>query len=80
MALKKSESVAYANWINQFFFDIQDKDITSMDTDVSGNGLTNFQKYLLNLNPKVYDTQGNNIADGQLIIDGKNPWTGNALH
>lgn len=46
-----------------------------MDADVSGNGLTNFEKYLLNLNPKVYSTRGN-LGDGQSVLDGINPWTG----
>ncbi len=74
--LKKTESANYAIWISQFFFDVQDKSIIDMDTDVSGNGLTNFQKYLLNLNPKIFDTRGDSVSDGQAIIEGKNPWTG----
>ncbi len=78
-ALEKSEATGYDSWISQFFFDVSDPEIISMDTDVSGNGLTNFQKYLLNLNPKMYDTLGDDVGDGQKIMDGKNPWTGLAL-
>jgi LPXTG-site transpeptidase (sortase) family protein len=78
--LKRSEATNYQQWIGQFFFEVTDPNIIGMDTDVSGNGLTNFQKYLLNLNPKVYDTQGNGMADGQMIIEGKNPWTGLELN
>ncbi len=47
-----------------------------MDTDVSGNGLSNFEKYLLNLNPKVYSTRGGTTGDGELVLQGTNPWTG----
>src|SRR5690606_28159539 len=59
-----------------FFFAVNDDSITSMDADVSGNGLSNFEKYLLNLNPKVYSSRGNNEPDGQLVIEDINPWTG----
>ncbi len=74
--LKTSEKINYDAWIKQFFFEVNDAEIISMDTDVSGNGLTNFEKYLLNLNPKVYSTRGGNQPDGQLVINGTSPWTG----
>lgn len=73
--LKKDAASDYKSWLNQFFTDVNDDSISSMDADVSGNGLTNFEKYLLNLNPKVYSTRGN-IGDGQSVLDGINPWTG----
>ncbi|HEX3099651.1 MAG TPA: sortase [Patescibacteria group bacterium] len=74
--LKKDQATAYSAWMKQFFFEVNDDDIISMDTDVSGNGLTNFEKYLLNLNPKVYSTRGSNDGDGQLVLQNINPWTG----
>lgn len=73
--LKADVEKDYKVWIKQFFVDVNDESIISMDTDVSGNGLSNLEKYLLNLNPKVYSTQGA-TGDGQLVIDGINPWTG----
>jgi sortase (surface protein transpeptidase) len=73
--LKADVESDYNVWIRQFFVDVNDQSIISMDTDVSGNGLSNLEKYLLNLNPKVYSTQGN-IGDGQLVLNGINPWTG----
>ncbi len=73
--LKKDAAADYKTWLNQFFTDVNDDSISSMDADVSGNGLTNFEKYLLNLNPKVYSTRGN-LGDGQAVLDGINPWTG----
>lgn len=74
-ALKEQEKGNYVKWMNQFFFDVNDEAIISMDTDVSGNGLNNFEKYLLNLNPKVYSTRGD-VGDGQSVIQNINPWTG----
>ncbi len=73
--LKKDAANDYKIWLNQFFVDINDDSILSMDADVSGNGLTNFEKYLLNLNPKVFSTRGT-MGDGQSVLDGINPWTG----
>ncbi len=74
-ALKKEKQDDYVAWMKQFFFDVNDEAIISMDTDVSGNGLTNFEKYLLNLNPKVYSTRGD-ISDGEMVLQNMNPWTG----
>ncbi len=73
--LKADVADDYKIWIRQFFVDINDESIISMDADVSGNGLSNLEKYMLNLNPKVYSTQGG-VGDGQLVIEGINPWTG----
>ena len=73
--LKVDVADDYKVWINQFFTDVNDEAIISMDTDVSGNGLSNIEKYLLNLNPKVYSTRGN-LGDGQAVLDDINPWTG----
>jgi sortase A len=74
--LKKDQKDEYAKWIAQFFFKVNDEAIISMDADVSGNGLTNFEKYLLNLNPKVYSSRGTNKPDGELVTENINPWTG----
>jgi sortase A len=74
--LKEDQQDEYLKWMGQFFFSVNDEAIISMDADVSGNGLTNFEKYLLDLNPKVYATRGNGQADGALVIEDINPWTG----
>ncbi|HMQ02107.1 MAG TPA: hypothetical protein PKD79_03500, partial [Candidatus Doudnabacteria bacterium] len=76
--IKKDVERDYNIWIKQFFVDVNDPAIVSMDTDVSGNGLTNLEKYLLNLNPKIYSTQGG-TGDGQLVISDINPWTGRSF-
>ncbi len=74
--LKEDQKDAYLKWMAQFFFAVNDDAVISMDADVSGNGLTNFEKYLLDLNPKVYSTRGTNKPDGELVTEGTNPWTG----
>lgn len=74
--LKADQKTAYLAWMKQFFFEVNDDAIISMDADVSGNGLTNFEKYLLNLNPKVYSSRTSNTPDGQLVIEDISPWTG----
>lgn len=78
VALQKKQAEDYRAWMGQFFFDVNDDAIISMDTDVSGNGLTNFEKYLLNLNPKVYSTRGD-MGDGEAVLQNLNPWTGKPL-
>ena len=77
--LEKSESEGYKLWVNQFYFDVSDPKIIDPEVDNSGNGLSNFQKYLLKLNPKSYDTLGLGMADSEAIASGINPLTGIAL-
>jgi LPXTG-site transpeptidase (sortase) family protein len=78
-ALEKTDAAAYNIWIKQFFFDVTDAKIIDPETDYSGNGLTNFQKYLLDLNPKVYDTIGKGYADGITVTNGLDPATAKPL-
>ena len=81
-ALQQLESQnlsGYKTWIAGFYYDVTDAKIIDPDTDNSGNGLTNFQKYLLNLNPKSYDTLGLGQADSQSLAQGIDPATGAPL-
>lgn len=81
-ALQQLESQnlsGYKTWIAGFYYDVTDAKIIDPDTDNSGNGLTNFQKYLLNLNPKSYDTLGLGQADSQTLAQGIDPATGAPL-
>lgn len=66
----------YEAWMKRFYFDITDTSVFDPYADNSGNGLTNFQKYLLNLNPKEYDTLNLGMADGQAVVLGTDPATG----
>lgn len=76
--LQKELAGDYGKWIKQFFFGVTDPEIVDMNVDVSGNGLSNFEKFLFDLNPKVYSTRGG-MSDGEAIMKGINPWTGAVL-
>ncbi len=77
--LENQDQSAYRQWINGFYYDVTDPKVIDPETDNSGNGLTNFQKYLLNLNPKSYDTLGLGMPDSQTLADNINPLTGASL-
>lgn len=76
--IKKDQGAKYTAWISQFYFDVSDTTVIDPDT-IDKNGLTNFENYLLQLNPKGYDTLQNGKSDAANILDGINPKTGLAL-
>lgn len=78
--LEKQNTAAYQTWISQYYFDVSDTAVIDPNADNSGNGLSNFQKFLLNLNPRSYDTLGLGMADSQAIAQGVNPLTGGKLN
>lgn len=77
--LSSAERAAYNKWISAYFFDVNDPKIVDPNSDISGNGLTNYQKYLLNLNPKVKDTMGLGMTDTEALMQGINPLTGGPI-
>jgi LPXTG-site transpeptidase (sortase) family protein len=77
--LQKEHAAEFQNWVKSFYFDVSDSKVLDPNTDNSGNGLSNFHKYLLNLNPKAYDTLGLGMPDSQSLASGINPNTGSAL-
>src|SRR6185503_2930515 len=79
MALEKDNLPGFRVWMQEFYYDVSDAKVLDPNADNSGNGLTNFQKYLLNLNPKSYDTLGLGMADSEALAAGINPLTGNKL-
>jgi hypothetical protein len=70
---QKTKKADYDSWMNQFYFQVKDASITDPNGENCKCGLTNFEKYLLNLNPKVYDTRGNGTSDGMMILQGIDP-------
>lgn len=77
--LQQQNLAGYQQWIGQFYYDVSDSSILDPNADNSGNGLSNFQKYLLNLNPKSYDTMGLGMSDSDALQAGINPTTGTKL-
>ena len=78
--LESKNMPAYNTWVKQFYYDVSDSSIVDPNADNSGNGLTNFQKFLLNLNPKSYDTLGLGMADSEALAKGINPLSGLPLN
>ncbi len=78
--LEKQNLTAYRAWISSYYYDVSEAKILDPEYDNSGNGLSNFQKYLLKLNPKSYDTLGLGMADSQALANGIDPATGKPLN
>jgi len=74
-----SQQAAYNSWIRSYFYDVSDPSVLDPDNDISGNGLTNYQKFLLGLNPKKKDTLGLGMSDTEALIEGIDPLTGNKM-
>ena len=68
----------YEAWIKQFFFTVTDQTRLEMDT-VTPNGFTNFENFLLGLNPKTRDANANGKIDALDVLAGQNPETGKEL-
>ena len=75
-AAQKDKLADYQRWMGQFYFEITDEKIIDPNEVNCACGLTNFEKYLLNLNPKIYDTLGAGSGDGQNVINNVDPSTG----
>ncbi len=78
--LQKQNIAEFNTWIKSYYYDISEANVIDPNTDNSGNGLTNFQKFLLNLNPKSYDTLGLGMADSEALAKGINPLSGQPLN
>jgi LPXTG-site transpeptidase (sortase) family protein len=78
--LTAAQQSAYSAWIQTYFYDVSDASILDPNNDISGNGLTNYQKFLLGLNPRVQTSMsGMDMTDSQALIVGINPLTGGPL-
>jgi len=78
-AVPASQSTAYNSWIRSYFFDVTDSKILDPNYDYSGNGLTNYQKFLLGLNPVRQDTAEIGMSDSAALIAGIDPLTGEKM-
>ncbi len=69
----------YDKWIRSYFYEVNDPALIDPSNDISRNGLTNYQKFVLGLNPKKKDTMGLGISDTEALMQGINPLTGSKL-
>lgn len=76
--LKKSESANYTTWIVSYYYNVTDPSLLEMD-HIAPNKLTNFENYLLKLNPKTNDPRGTGITDADAVLAGTDPVTGQPL-
>lgn len=80
-ALQKDSALLsnYEKWVKQYYFEVNDYSVIDPNVDNSGNGLTNFQKFLFGLNPKSFDTLLSGKADSEILALGMSPLTGQKL-
>lgn len=76
--LKKNESANYTEWIAGYYYNVTDGSLVEMD-HVAPNKLTNFENYLLKLNPKSNDVRSTGTSDADAVLAGVDPLTGKSL-
>lgn len=77
-ALQKSEAASFNQWVLGFYYNVSDGSVVAMDY-VAPNKLTNFENYLLKLNPTTNDIRGTGKTDAEMVLAGIDPVTGAAL-
>jgi len=60
-------------WISHYFFSVNNPDKITPNVDYDKDGLSNYQEYLLGLNPVKKDTDNDGYNDGQEVLNGYNP-------
>ena len=70
---------AYNTWIRSYFYEVTDPTVLDPDNDISGNGLTNYEKFLLGLNPTKQDSLGLGMTDTEALMQNIDPLTGTNL-
>jgi LPXTG-site transpeptidase (sortase) family protein len=76
--IQEQEASAYVSWISNFYFGVSDTSVIAMNT-VATNKLTNFENYLLKLNPKMNDVRGTGVYDAELVLQSIDPISGGSL-
>lgn len=76
--LKRNESANYTQWIAGYYYNVTDGTLVEMD-HVAPNKLTNFENYLLKLNPKSNDIRATGTSDADAVLAGVDPLTGKSL-
>jgi len=69
-----SQMQAYYNWIQGYFYAVNDRQMLDPNNDINKNGLTNYEKFILHLNPLVDDTAGIGVSDGIKVLNNMNLW------
>ena len=72
-------SPEYLTWVNKYFFRVNDRDAVGPNVDMDGDGLSNYQEYLLGTSLIKRDTDDDGYSDGQEVLNGYNPLTSGLL-
>jgi LPXTG-site transpeptidase (sortase) family protein len=78
LAYEQAQKSDYQSWIAQYYYAVNDASIVDMNV-VANNGLTNFENYLLKINPKTNDVFKTGKTDAQNVLAGIDPTTGKPL-
>ncbi len=73
--LKTELKSDYEEYIKKYYFNISDESLLSMDR-VADNKLTNFENFLLGLNPRTNDIRKTGSPDAKFVLEGLQPDTG----
>ncbi len=76
--LKTELKAEYEEYIKRYYFDISDASLLEPDR-LAPNKLTNFENFLLGLNPRTNDIRNTGRVDAEFVLDGVNPDTGMPL-
>lgn len=63
----------YTSWVKKYFYQINYQDSIAPNVDYDGDGLTNYQEFLLGTNPTKADTDNDGYSDGREVLNGYNP-------
>lgn len=64
----------YYKWIKGYYYAVSDPKLLDPTNDINKNGLTNYEKFILHLNPLVDDTAKTGVSDGLKVLNGLNLW------
>jgi hypothetical protein len=73
--LQKEQDATFKEWLKKYYFDISDEALLDPNR-VTSNKLTNFENYLLELNPRTNDIRKTGRPDAAFILEGTDPNTG----
>ncbi|HYC79781.1 MAG TPA: sortase, partial [Candidatus Binatia bacterium] len=64
----------YNQWIQGYFFSVKDTEKLGPNNDVDGDGLSNYDEFVIKTNPTVADSDNDGTRDGIEVINSSNPW------
>ncbi len=76
--LQKNNQGDFVAWINSYYYTVTDASLVGMNY-VAPNKLTNFENYLLKINPKTNDVMHTGKTDAENVLAGIDPATGTSL-